>query len=85
MSHISTQNPAFTPHGRSPHINNSLTPVAQHLVMPAVVHAPLLSPNLLMNSTNLSTTALLHPLQQALLMQQQLPAQIQVFILVLFY
>ena len=74
MSHISTQNQAFT-HGCSPHINNTLTPVAPHLVIPAVSHTPLLSPNLLLNSTNLSTTALLHPLQQALLMQQQLPAQ----------
>ena len=76
MSHISSQNQPFTPHGCSPHINNHLTPVAPHLVIPAAGHTPLLSPNLLLNSANLSTATLLHPLQQALLMQQQLPAQI---------
>lgn len=73
ISHVSSQSQTFTPHGCPTHINNTLTPVASHLVIPGAPHTPLLSPNL---HLNLSTAALLHPLQQALLMQQQLPPQI---------
>jgi len=79
----STQNPAmFTPHACSPHLHNSMTPVAAgiapHLVIPTTPHTPLLSPSLLLNqSATISTATLLHPLQQALLIQQQqIPVQL---------
>lgn len=84
LSNISVQTPAavYTPHGCSPLLNNSLTPVAAavapHLVIPTTPHSPLLSPNLMLNPTNTVSSAFLHPLQQALLLhqQQQIPPQI---------
>lgn len=75
-NNLTVQNPnVFTPHGRSPLITNTLTPVAPHLVIPThhTPQTPLLSPNMLLNAHNhgISATALLHPLQQALLLHQQ--------------